>query len=249
MRTSIMAAGVMSLASLFTAATASAGFQSYYAEDLGLGEDTRLTSHPLADAARAAFLANTTGVGTESFESFAEGTQLPIQFMLGADIVTLSGPREVQYIPSGTNGVGRYPSDGDKYVETNTDGDLTLTFSAPQALVGFYAIDIGDFDGQLIVDLFNGATPVDSFTVPNTVNAPGGGALYFGLIGDASSVFTSVKFRNTGGIGEYFALDQVSAGRICQVAPAIPLPAGVWAGAGMLGAMGAIRRIRKSIRA
>jgi len=51
---------------------------TFFGEDLGLGEGTRRSSQPNADAARASFLGSLVGVGTETFESFAGGEAAPL---------------------------------------------------------------------------------------------------------------------------------------------------------------------------
>ncbi len=51
---------------------------TFFGEDTGLGEGTRLLSTPNSDAARASFFTNLTGVGTEDFEGFADGTGSPL---------------------------------------------------------------------------------------------------------------------------------------------------------------------------
>ncbi|MDP2962769.1 MAG: hypothetical protein Q8N54_08415, partial [Sulfurimicrobium sp.] len=60
------------------AASAYATHTVYFGEDLGLGEGTRLLSHPNADAARASFFSNLVGVGTETLEGFATNTVAPL---------------------------------------------------------------------------------------------------------------------------------------------------------------------------
>ena len=55
------------------AETADAAYLTFFGEDAGAGESTRLLSTPNANAARTSFFSNLSGVGTETFESIATG--------------------------------------------------------------------------------------------------------------------------------------------------------------------------------
>src|SRR5262245_5672672 len=92
------------------AAPASASVQTFFGEDMGLGEATPLPAFPNSNAANAAFLSNLIGVGTENFEGFAPNTGAPLMINFGAaGTATLNGTGSVQNVPPGTtNGVGRY---------------------------------------------------------------------------------------------------------------------------------------------
>ena len=107
--------------------------------------------------------------------------------------------------PGTTNGVGRYsiPSASSSRfweVSAGGGGNFTITFAQDIAAMGFYGIDIGDFGGQLSLDLYNGNTLISTLTVPNTIGSSGstdGSVLYFGLIAQsAAEQFTKDLFRN-----------------------------------------------------
>src|SRR3954451_18938204 len=69
---------------------------TFTGENLNTGEATRLTSFPNATNARNSFFSQLTGVGTETFESFANGTATPIVLTFpGAGTATLSGAANV----------------------------------------------------------------------------------------------------------------------------------------------------------
>ena len=98
------------------AVNASAAPVTFFGEDLGLGENVRLPSHPNADAAKANFLASLTGVVTQTFESFPDLAGAPLRLDFGASgVATLQGDGFIQRIPSGTDGFGRYPISGSQY--------------------------------------------------------------------------------------------------------------------------------------
>ena len=188
---------------------------TFFGEDAGLGESLRLPSHSSADAARASFFGNLTGVGTESFESFPAftGTPLGITFP-GAGTATLQTAGQTRSQPTGTNGAGRYPISGNIYWQVSSSS-FQIAFSGPVAAFGFYGVDIGDFGGQLTLDLQSGTTST-SLTIPNTINGPGGSVLYFGVI-DTLNPFDRIVFGNSEGRADFFGFDDFSIGSAQQV--------------------------------
>ena len=110
-------------------------------------------------------------VGTEDFESFADGEEAPLEVYFGdAETATLQGTGEIEEVPIGTNGYGRYPISGDKYWKTNSS--FSIDFTEPEAAFGFYGIDVGDFSGQLTTTYEDGSP--QTVTIPHTVDSPGG---------------------------------------------------------------------------
>lgn len=187
--------------------------QIFFGEDAGIDEDTRLLSRPNADAARNAFLSMLSGVGTENFEGFIAGAAVPLNVVFpGAGTATITDSGEIVNVPSGTNGVGRYPISGDQFLET--DSTITITFSAPVAAFGFYGVDIGDFSGAITLTLADGNNTV--VNVGNSINVNGGGVLYFGYI-DAANPFTAVTFGNTALGSDFFGFDDFTIGSAEQV--------------------------------
>lgn len=230
--------GVLLSVLIFVAGSAGAAPLIFFGEDLGLGEGVRLASHPNADAAQAAFLANLVGVGTEDFEGFAAGTPAPLAIAFpGAGTATLSGGGAVANVPVGTNGVGRYPISGNQYWETGTA--FAITFDQPVAAFGFYGVDIGDFSGQVVLELTNGSSTL--VNIGNSTSTAGGSVLYFGYI-DVDNPWIKVTFGNTAPGTDFFGFDDMTIGSVEQVVPAVPEPSTLV----LLGCAGlALRRRRR----
>ena len=218
---------------------------TFFGEDTGLGENTRLTNHPNADAARDAFIAQLTNPGTEDFESFADDTYAPLPVDFGAaGTATLQGTGYVNAVPTGTNGVGRFPISGDNYWEGS--GTFYIEFTEPQAAFGFYGIDVGDFSGQLTITYEDGTA--ETIIIPHTVDSPGGTVIYYGFI-DLDKPFTKVTFGNTAAGTDYFGFDDFTIGTREQVVTAaVPTltPIGLIALVGLLSVIAAMSiKIRK----
>lgn len=180
----------------------------FFGEDAGLGEGTRLTAHPNADAARDSFLAHLINPGTEGLESFEDGTSAPVSVNFGtAGTAKLGGSGYVSSVPTGTNGFGRYPISGNKYWETGSV--FYLEFTEPQVAFGFYGVDVGDFTGRLTLTYEDGST--ETVTVPNTINSAGGTVIYYGFI-DQDNPFVKVTFGNTAPGTDYFGFDAFTIG-------------------------------------
>jgi hypothetical protein len=193
----------------------------------------RVVPHPNSDLARANFLANLTGGATEDFEGFAGGTTLPITLApVGAPNATLSGSGQIVDLPLlfPTDGNGRYPISGTKYVDTVATPQasqtyLTIDFSAPTAALGFYGVDFGDFQGQasLVLTSTVGTTTLN---IPHDSNSVGanGSVLYYGVI-DTMNPFTRAEFIITTGTDlDAFALDGLTWAGPSDVAPPNPTP-------------------------
>lgn len=222
--------------------SASAAPTIFFGENLSPG--AAVSGDPVT--ARASFLAALSGVSTETFESFSDGDS-PTSLTFtgsGGDIVAsfASGAGEIEGNPS----AGRFATDGVNYFETNSA--FSATFNVPVAAFGFYGTDIGDFAGQLGINLLR-ASGDSELLVPHTINGPNGSLLFFGVI-DQANPFTGVQFTSTDS-SDFFGFDQMTIGDVGQVTPpgAIPEP-GTWAmmllGFGGLGAV--LRRRRPALR-
>lgn len=205
-----------------------------------------LATTPNSDGARNAFFAGLIGVGTETFESIAPGSAAPLAVNFGAaGTATLTGPGSVASVaPGTTNGFGRYsvpsPTTSNFWETQAGIGGITVNFSNPVAAFGFYGIDIGDFQGTLVLRLTAQGGGTTDLVVPTApVNQADGSVLYFGFI-DTATQYTSVAFITTG-TADFFAFDNFSIGSLEQVRP-VPAPAALAVlGFGLLG-LGLVRR-------
>lgn len=164
--------------------------------------------------ARNAFLGGLTGVGNENFESFAAGTTAPINLSFpgstGSIGATLTGDGD---ITTGLS-VGRFPTSGNAYWEVS--GDFVVTFSSPISAFGFYGTDIGDFDGQVTLQLQNTDGTTTDLTIPNTINGNNGSLLFYGFI-DPSETYSGITFGNTAAGSDFFGFDDMVIGDAEQV--------------------------------
>lgn len=230
---------------LMATGTAEAAPMTFFGEDLGLGENTRLASHPNADNARALFFGNLVGVGTETFEVIGAGASAPLGISFpGAGTATLQGSGDTVSVPAGTNGFGRYPISGNIYWEPGS-GTFSIGFSDPVAAFGFYGVDIGDFDGQITLALQSGV--LTNLVVPNTVNGAGGAVLYFGVI-DTDNPFSLITFGNTAAGVDVFGFDDFSIGSVEQVSlNPVPEPGTILLlGSSLAGLVGAAWKRRRA---
>jgi hypothetical protein len=181
--------------------------------------------HANATAAEADFLENLVGVGTETFESHADGTGAPLALTFpGAGTATLQGGGAVDDDP----GTGQNAISGSKWWRTGAGNNFAIDFDAPVAAFGFFGVDVGDIGAQLTLTLLGGGTV--SIDIPHTV-APGGpsspqngSVIYFGYI-DEDNPFTRVEFANLGGGGgDDFGFDDMTIGSVQQVVR-VPEPA------------------------
>lgn len=192
--------------------------------------------------ARNSFLAALAGgVGTEDFESFPDGTGTPLALTFpgstGSITATLNGSGAINQF---SKCCGRFATSGTQIWET--DQAFSIDFSSPVAAFGFYATDIGDFDGTMSLTLTGGGTT--GLTIPHTVNGPNGSLLFFGFT-DTSQTYTSVAFGNTSGGSDVFGFDDMTIGDLQQVQALVPEPSTLaLAGLGLLG-LCCVRRRRK----
>ncbi|MDY6784244.1 MAG: PEP-CTERM sorting domain-containing protein [Cyanobacteriota bacterium] len=227
---------VASVAIAVAIETPARGFQIFFGED---------TVNPQAlvnsTAAEADFLSNLVGVGTETFETFTDGQISPLVLGFpGAGNATLLGDGEIQT----GNSTGRFPISGSQYWETNSS--FSIDFSEEIAAFGFYGTDIGDFNGQITLLLENTLTSFSQLlTINNTIDAPNGSALYYGLIAETGELFNKITFGNTNSGTDFLGFDDMTIGSVAQVDPqSVPEPASVIAlmAIGTVGIASALKR-------
>lgn len=238
------------------ASGASAVTATFFGEDLNNSASTPLAATPNASAAEADFLSNLSGgVGTENFEGLSGSAPLALSFPGSTGSITANltgGNGSVESVtPGSTNGAGRYAISGSNYWEVSAGGggNFAVEFSTAVSAFGFYGIDIGDFGGQLELELAGGET--QTVTVPTTEGSGGstdGSVFYFGLIQtDPADAFTSVSFLTTTGGGDVFAFDDLTIGDQGQVElNPVPLPAAGWMLIAALGGLGIAKRRKKA---
>lgn len=252
------AAGAAVVALALTARAAAAqcpvGAACFFGTD-ETGSATTRAANVLALAARTQFLGRLAGVGTATFEATADGTPLPLAVpFAGAGIATFGGDGVVLTQATGTDGDGRYPVSGQRYLETyaspGAPAAFTVDFANPVAAFGFYAADVGDFGSQLVLrfTLVGGTTTTWALPYAPTTGAGtrrDGSLLFAGFIGAVD--FTRVELLATGGSDDDFvALDDVSVGARAQVLPAVvPEPTTTALLAGGLALAGAAVRRRR----
>lgn len=233
--------GAISAAAL-SASSALAAPVIFFGEDVNLPGDPSQPPPTQSNAARASLFAHLAGVGTQSFEGFPTGEEAILEAPFpGAGTATVFGGM----VTGGENIAGRYPTSGEKYL--NAYSPISMQFSSPIAAFGFYATDVGDFDGKLTLQLTALSGEVVSLAVPASVGVDGsttGSVLFFGFY-DLEKTYTSIFFEN-GDYADIFGLDDFSIASAEQlVASPVPEPA-AWAlmtmGFGVLGS--AIRRRR-----
>jgi PEP-CTERM motif len=169
--------------------------------------------------ARGAFNAElTNGVSSVGFESFSVGSTAPLNLsftgsggsVLGA---TLSGAGAIVNTPA--NGRFNTTAGGSQWWQVS--GAFTLNFATAISAFGFYGTDIGDFNGQVTVDLTDTAGASTRYTVNNTPNGADGALLFWGFV-DKTKSYRSITFGNTNAGVDAFGFDDMvigDAGQIC----------------------------------
>lgn len=223
---------------LLLAATAHAAPIVYFGENLVPAG--AVSGAPVV--ARSSFLGDLVGVGTEEFESFADGTNAPLSVDFPGSssgiTATLLGDGEIDLAP---NCCGRFSTSpgGSRWWEAS--GTFWLDFSSPISAFGFYGTDIGDFNGQLTVALRNAATSaITNLVINNTKNGPNGSLLFWGFI-DPSASYDRITFGNTNAGTDAFGFDSMTIGDRQQVRVPEPLTLSLLG----LGLLAAARRRRR----
>ncbi len=93
---------------------------------------------------------------------------------------------------------------------------ITIDFTEDISAFGFYATDVGDFNGQVTIDYIDGSS--DEINIGNTIYNEGGSVLYFGFY-DLETSFESVTFGNTAPGADWFGFDNLTIGTHEQIDP------------------------------
>lgn len=219
-----LAACALAIGSVGLAPQSASAYQIFFGEDLNNDGNIALIGTPNATTAENQFLNVLSGVGTEDFESFSTGVGAPLGLSFpGAANATLSGGSGAvaTVTPGSTNGVGRYGTSGSNFFEVSAGGagNFVVDFSSSVAAFGFYGIDIGDFGGQLQLQLNDVNNTL--LTVNNTIGSGGstdGSVLFFGIVAeDGDEEFTQASFLTSTGSGDVFGFDDMTVGSRAQV--------------------------------
>ena len=180
--------------------------------------------------ANASFLAQLEGVGTETFEGFANGTglgaALPIAFAGSTGSITATiGANSEGFVSTGvgfggfgdTANFGRWNTSpvpgGAWYLSFNP---FTITFDTPISAFGFFGTDVGDADGSLTLTLTAEGGATTDLVVGHSTPAPNGSLLFWGFI-DATTAYTSIAFDNSAAGFDGFGFDGMTIGDREQV--------------------------------
>ncbi len=187
----------------------------------------QVTGDPVT--ARATFLSQLTNtVQSQGFESFAVGTSasgngLGLTFTgTGSNIdATLFGNGAVESGAPNQAYPGRFNTTpgGGKWFDTSAAFDIS--FASPISAFGFYATDVGDFKGQLSLQLTDTAGNTTVVNVGNDTSAANGNLLFFGFV-DKITSYTDISFLTTATSIDYFGFDDMvvgDSGQLNQCAP------------------------------
>jgi hypothetical protein len=170
------------------------------------------------------FLADNTGLAMESFESYADGTPLPLAtsgFVVSTDNTSYGSFNAVNTFVA---------SDGSKSVRYGADDGQSIffTFNSPVTVFGMYIMDFGTTGGTPVLTFYD-----DKGDSQIVVAGENPGTIFYGA--ELSSAITQVQFKMTGSSGDGIYFDSVYSGSKAVV----PIPAAFWLlGSGIVGLIG-----------
>lgn len=230
------------LALSLIATTSAQAFEVISAEDLNTGGNgTHATIETTRDAEQQFLGRLSSEVGTENFESFAWETSSDLVLSFpGAGSASLDGGGKVlstEHVEGVTDlsvinqefNTGRNASSGVNYwqtsAQTGSSSTFTINLTEKIAAFGFYAFDLGDFGGELNINLYQDGELVgvvansehNLYEVANS-GENNGSVVYIGIIGDQQDdgsyqTFDEVQFvivNETGTKRDDFGFDDLT---------------------------------------
>lgn len=245
---------------------ADAATMTYYDVDLS-HDGNPVSSHPNSDAAKDAFFAAASGLGTEHFDGFPAQTLIPDPNFDGLNPRTAGDPLSLNfggvtgeltdsqgncdmiisrcgYVTDDTTSKRQAISGSNFYLAENSVS-FSVTFDTLLNAFGFFATDVGNIGEQIALSTYRNGVLLETFLIGPTAGPQGapvlaGNVLFFGFIVDPINYFDQLVFSNTGtALADVFGFDDFSA----QAAP-VPEPTTMLLlGTGLVAA---VRRRRQS---
>jgi hypothetical protein len=198
-----------------------------------------------AKAKRDAFAANLLSQSSYGFE----GTDVGFEFRrftatgdYGNKDFTLG--RNDQFLAGNDTRAGRFATDGEAWAEMGSS-TMTWDFSAnPLQALGFYMVDLGDFESNVVITLFETNGNQRSFNISAEIgaNAPSGSLAFFGFTDNTGAEYN--RLRVSADLrSDAFGIDSVVTGAVRAANPnPVPLPGTLALAAAALGLMALRRR-------
>ncbi len=214
---------------------------TFFGEDLSLnGSPVTLWSNAAgqATAFQSALQSKFLTRGTEDFTG-TSGVN-PLLTFTNGNTGTILGEAATRSVTTPSTD-GRYAISSPRYLDATKS--FTITFANAISALGFYATDVGDFQGGFYLDLYTNAddtTAISSILVRNTQETTSASVLYFGFL-DTTQSYQKITFRNTANEWDAFGFDDITI-----ASTPVPLPpSALMLGSGLLGLVGLLKTRRR----